>query len=281
VLILHYNFRVTTTTEDESDAPVRTTGGSIADRMRSLQNAGLAVSTTKRLSREVTSSASTTAAPRPNRISLQNLPSPPNFPTLASPMLASSSSAPSPHALVPTSSFGPPSPTSSASSSPRMAHVSLSEFTQAFPSIDELDEVDGLRLPSVPTGSSYGRHTADRSPGLGGFVHPKAFPALPMDPGPRPSSTPIPPTIDTFASRPASPARSPLSPTVPRKPSGLSLRSSSSRSPILPAGTPISEKPPEILQGIGVGCTESRRVREGAYQGGRRGLHRADGTTPA
>ncbi|TFY54819.1 hypothetical protein EVJ58_g8635, partial [Rhodofomes roseus] len=66
-----------------------------------------------------------------------------------------------------------------------------------------------------------------------------------MDPGPRPSSTPIPPTIDTFNSRPASPARSPLSPTVPRKPSGLSLRSSSSRSPVLPPSTPSSEKGPD------------------------------------
>ncbi|OSX64490.1 hypothetical protein POSPLADRAFT_1065606 [Postia placenta MAD-698-R-SB12] len=182
---------------DEEESPVlRSTGVvSIADRMRSLQNAGLAVSSTKRLSRE-------------------NLPPPPSssFPMLASPVVASSSTVASPHALVPTSSFGPPSPSSSASSSPHLSHLSLSEFGKAFPSIDELDEADGLKLPSLPTGSSIGRQDGF-PPQL--FAHPKPFPALPMDPGPRPSSTPIPPTINTFASRPASPARSPLSPTKP------------------------------------------------------------------
>ncbi|CCM01336.1 uncharacterized protein FIBRA_03385 [Fibroporia radiculosa] len=232
---------------------IRSPGGSIADRMRSLASAGLAVSTTKRFSREVAPITSASVAPplqptptsvasdavlRPNRISLQNLPSlPANFAaSLASPVV--SSAAP---VLVPTSSFGPPSPTSSTSSSPRVSHLSLSDFTQAFPSIDELDEADGLRLSSVPTGSS--KHSVDRPLP---YVQPKPFPALPMDYGPRPSSTPIPPTIDTFASRPASPSRSPMSPTVPRKPSGLSLKSSASRSPILPVATPITEKPPDL-----------------------------------
>ncbi|KZT67329.1 cysteine proteinase [Daedalea quercina L-15889] len=175
---------------DDAESSGRAVGTSIADRIRSLQNGGLAVSTTKRLSRE-------------------NILSPPSFATLASPTFASSA-VPSPHALVPTSSFGPPSPSSSTSSSPRMSHVNLSEFATTFPSIDELEEQDGLKLPSMPTGSSAGR--VDRS-----LFMPPRFPALPMDPGPRPSSTPIPPTIDTFNSRPASPARFPLSPTVPQK----------------------------------------------------------------
>ncbi|KAH9832545.1 uncharacterized protein C8Q71DRAFT_258180 [Rhodofomes roseus] len=235
--------QASTSNEDEAESPGRAVGTSIADRIRSLQSGGLAVSANKRLSREVASPAlpSPTLPEmpvlKPQRISLHTLPSPPSFTQLASPTFASAA-APSPHALVPTSSFGPPSPSSSTSSSPRMSHMSLSEFATSFPSIDELEEHDVLKLPSVPTGSSAGR--ADKSP----FIPPR-FPVLPMDPGPRPSSTPIPPTIDTFNSRPASPARSPLSPTVPRKPSGLSLRSSSSRSPVLPPSTPSSEKGPD------------------------------------
>lgn len=65
-----------------------------------------------------------------------------------------------------------------------------------------------------------------------------------MDMGPRPSSTPIPPTIDTFQSRPSSPMRSPLSPTVPRKPSNMALNMASSnlqRSPVIPS-TPTAER---------------------------------------
>lgn len=234
--------RSSASSEKETENSGRPVGSSIADRIRSLQNGGLAVTTSKRISREVTSPPQTAVppeapVPKPQRISLQNLPSPPNFASLASPAFASAAT-PSPHALVPTSSFGPPSPSSSTGSSPRTSHMSLTEFATSFPSIDELEEQDGLRLPSVPTGSSTGR-----SP----FVPPR-FPALPMDPGPRPSSTPIPPTIDTFNSRPASPApgRSPLSPTVPRKPSGLSLRSSSSRSPVLPPSTPSSDKGSDV-----------------------------------
>ncbi|KZT07231.1 cysteine proteinase [Laetiporus sulphureus 93-53] len=230
--------------EVEADAPPHATGGSIADRIRSLQNTGLAVSTTKRLSREVApaSPAASTAAPaadtsgsRPSPngrtgSTMQNLPSP----VLASSVASSSS----PHALVPASSLGPPSPSSSTSSSPRLSILSLSDFAQTFPSIDELDEGEGPHMPSAPSGT-------DRGP-LSPSAHSKPFPALPMDPGPRPSSTPIPHTIDTFISRPASPVRTPLSPSVPRKPSGLSLRSSASRSPVLPAATPVAQKPPEI-----------------------------------
>ncbi|KAH9930213.1 uncharacterized protein B0H18DRAFT_1116912 [Fomitopsis serialis] len=150
--------------EDEAESPA--VGTSIADRIRLLQNGGLAVSTNKRLSREVASPTLPSTLPdvpmlKPQRMSLQNLPSPPSFTTLASPTFASAA-APSPHALVPTSSFGPPSPSSSTSSSPRVSHLSLSEFATSFPSIDELEEHDGLNLHSIPTGSSGGR--ADRSP---------------------------------------------------------------------------------------------------------------------
>ncbi|KAF6761810.1 ubiquitin carboxyl-terminal hydrolase 4 [Ephemerocybe angulata] len=56
---------------------------------------------------------------------------------------------PSPHTLISASSFGPPSPSSSPSSSPQL---DLSGFSQAFPSIEELDESPSFSLPSAPTG---------------------------------------------------------------------------------------------------------------------------------
>ncbi|OCH85882.1 cysteine proteinase [Obba rivulosa] len=249
--------------ESEADTPVRTGGTSIADRMRSLQSAGLAVSTTKRLSRDIptgTPPMSPDVTRPSNRLSLQPVPSPslaasalaiPAPPAVTTTSTLGTPPAPSPHALVPTSSLGPPSPASSASSSPRISHFNVAEFTQAFPSIDELDEIGGFRLPSAPTGTSIGSGSGSaagsRKPSVADmrspFVPSKAFPALPLDPGPRPSSTPIPSSMDTFLSRPSSPTRSPLSSTVPRKPSGLSLRTSPSRSPVIPAATPGTEKP--------------------------------------
>ena len=62
--------------------------------------------------------------------------------------------------------------------------------------------------------------------------------ALDLDPGPRPASTPIPPTMNVIQSRPPSPPiraagssqRSPLSPIVPPKPTGLIMTSSGSSS---------------------------------------------------
>ncbi|KAL4251575.1 hypothetical protein ABKN59_006688 [Abortiporus biennis] len=242
----------TSTSRDVDEAPLKS-GGGIADRVRALQSAGLSVATSKRISREIPSSASPTSPDlsfhKPNRISLHGLPSPILPSGLASPV-ATSSVSPSPHTLVPASSFGPPSPTSSASSSPHHSHLSLSEFAQTFPSIDELEEANGLHLPSIPTGTSTGsrssKHSISPHRAEGPPIYaPKAFPVLPLDPGPRPSSTPIPPTIDTFVSRPGSPAtRSPLSPTVPRKPSALGLNKQTSRSPLIPSGsiTPNMEK---------------------------------------
>ncbi|EMD39329.1 hypothetical protein CERSUDRAFT_64183 [Gelatoporia subvermispora B] len=243
-----------TRTEPEADVSFRPTGGSIAERIRSLQSAGLVDPTAKRLSRDISTNTppmSPDVARAPHRLSIQSFPSPPIThsalappPPLASSTTLGTPPAPSPHALVPTSSLGPPSPASSTSSSPRLAHYNVSEFVQAFPPIDELDldELDPARLPSAPTGTSVGSGSTggSRKPSVAdmrAFALPKAFPTLPLDPGPRPSSTPIPSSIDTFLSRPSSPVapRTPLSPTVPRKPSGLSLRTSPSRSPVLPA----------------------------------------------
>ncbi|KIK96766.1 hypothetical protein PAXRUDRAFT_10598 [Paxillus rubicundulus Ve08.2h10] len=60
----------------------------------------------------------------------------------------------------------------------------------------------------------------------------KPFPSLSIDPGPRPSSTPITPIMNSFISRPASPA-------ITSKPSINSLGSS----PLSPKSSPVFEKP--------------------------------------
>ncbi|THH17441.1 hypothetical protein EW146_g3362 [Bondarzewia mesenterica] len=233
-----------------AEAPVQKLGVSIADRMRSLQDAGLSVGTSKRLSREIpngfpsSSPQSPTSDDRPRANPIPGL----GILTPAVNQTVSTSAsgtihtlAPSPHALVSPSTLSPPSPSSSASSSPRASLFSLSEFAQTFPSIDELEESDGRQLAAVNTGASSSSrrsrrdNTGDRSPSVA-----KPFPILPFNPGPRPSSTPISPMIDSFASRPASPSRSPLSPTIPHKPSGLLAKSS--RSPLIPASS-IVDKP--------------------------------------
>ncbi|KAK7685731.1 hypothetical protein QCA50_011076 [Cerrena zonata] len=241
---------------------------SLADRMRKLRSAGMDVSSagpvSKRISKDLSinlppssssdlpvstapSLPSVPSAP-PTRSLLQGLPSPlpSTSSSLASPA-ATSSKLPSPHTLIPASSFGPPSPTSSPPESP------LDGANFRYPSIDELNRRDGLQQPS--TSSSIPPAPAQPSPlpaPIPSFPIPSpafpiprpAFPALPLDHAPRPSSTPIPPTIDTFISRPGSPAiSSPLSPTVPRKPSNLGLNKAS-RSPLIPNGvlTPAAEK---------------------------------------
>jgi ubiquitin carboxyl-terminal hydrolase 8 len=211
-------------------------GGSIADRMRSLQDAGLSVSTSKRVSREFPTTSAVPLSPtstssdgtRSTRNSLQalSLLSPP-ISHSASVSSKISSSANTSHSFVSPSALGPPSPTSSTSSSPRTSFLTPVEFSQTFPSIDELEEIDSRRTaPDVDahTDSSSGQasrrppstHQAvDGSPSIGS----KSFPVLPIELGTRPSSTPITPAVDHFASRPASPVKRPLgvrgSPLVP------------------------------------------------------------------
>ncbi|KAH8995056.1 cysteine proteinase [Lactarius hatsudake] len=118
-----------------------------------------------------------------------------------------SSPPPPVHSFVSPSAFGPPSPTSSASSSPRTSFLTPVEFSQAFPSIDELEEIDGRRAAARTVSLHHGPAVpilpADHSPNIGT----KSFPVLPVDLGTRPSSTPITPVADHFASRPASPVK--------------------------------------------------------------------------
>ncbi|KAI0058855.1 cysteine proteinase [Artomyces pyxidatus] len=225
----------------------KASGGSIADRMRSLQDAGLSVSTTKRISRELPSALSIPLSPttssvdasRTIRSTMQGL-------GLSSPTISHSTSVssilgsppPSSHTFVSPSTLSPPSPSSSTSSSPRATSFSPIEFSQTFPSIDELEEkeIETRPLPVPPTGaSSSGRpspwNTGDRSP-----VNGVKFPVLPVDPGPRPASTPISPAIDHFASRPSSPTKLANSPGLTPK----QLAFKPSRSP-LNQHTPMPE----------------------------------------
>ena len=136
----------------------------------------------------------------------------------------SSSTNHSPHAFVPTSSLGlAPSPASSPSHSPEQSTYSLTEFSQHFPSIDEFEEItsstNGVQL-------DHTRRNTRRDAGLFNVnATGLNFPILPVDPGPRPSSTPITPNTNSFVSRPASPVvGSPAMPIpIPRKPSALGL----------------------------------------------------------
>ncbi|TFK29579.1 cysteine proteinase [Coprinopsis marcescibilis] len=194
--------------ERQEDGVDTKSGGSIADRVRALQDNGMAVGPSKRFSREVV-----------------NLPTPPHSParitTSTSASITSSivvpptPVSPSPHTLVSPSSFGPPSPSSSPSSSPQM---DLSGFSQSFPSIDELDEsLAALSLPSVPTGAP-GAAANGVAKGVGnGIAAPSPLTQFRSyaDHIERPASTPIPAIVSTFSSRPGSPNLT----TMP-KPSG-------------------------------------------------------------
>ncbi|KAF9233475.1 hypothetical protein BU15DRAFT_53836 [Melanogaster broomeanus] len=232
--------------------PSARVGNSIADRVKKLNDAGLSVDTSKRSSRDL-STAPLTSLPlrspepiRTHKLSTSLVSTPPQFSAFIPPSNSSSATS-SPHAVVPPSSLGPPSPTSSDSSSPRLAHTSLSGFAQAFPSIDELNELDVSRFPSVPqfTGNSITSHHAN---GLNGVESPtfstlKSFPSLSIDPGPRPASTPITPTMNAFMSRPASPAIASKRSINSLASSPLSAKTSSiPEKPTIPASTTITPK---------------------------------------
>jgi ubiquitin carboxyl-terminal hydrolase 8 len=205
---VYQNYSASLDTSKSENGLITKSGGSIADRMRSLQDAGLTVSTTKRfLNSNLPTPPKSPEIDRHNRNASFGLPSPPNQSTILAPVTPISST-PSPHAFVSPSTLGPPSPTSSPSSSPQISHYGLSEFSQAFPPIDELDESDRVKYPQDVLTKSEMTSTTESRP----------FPVLPIDPGPRPSSTPITPTINTFISRPGTPA-----PThaIQQKPSNL------------------------------------------------------------
>ncbi|KAJ3506378.1 hypothetical protein NLJ89_g6900 [Agrocybe chaxingu] len=184
------------------------TGKSIKDRMKALQDNGLSLGQPK-----------SPALPTPP-MSPRNFNSTPHFNPLPTPpsVAPSISASVSNHVFVSPSTLGPPSPTSSPSSSPPNTALSASDlngFNQAFPSIDELDNTPAFSLPSVPTGvsstssSSHNKDLRNAEPPLSPLVSFRNF--VPIE---RPSSTPITPTNINFGSRPPSPK--------PIKPSGLS-----------------------------------------------------------
>ncbi|KAJ7066422.1 ubiquitin carboxyl-terminal hydrolase 4 [Mycena amicta] len=153
----------------DEDKPARV--GGIQERIQALKNNGLNLATDRKIA-----------------------------PPLASPKVST------PHALVSPSSFGPPSPASTPSSSPLQTYMpalpiapplspsrslSISSTEAKFPSISELDET---------------------------FPAPREIPDYNFLPIDRPSSTPVTPTVSSFVSRPASPSK----PPIPHKPSNLS-----------------------------------------------------------
>jgi ubiquitin carboxyl-terminal hydrolase 8 len=231
--------------------------GSLTDRLRALRESGMDVSTIqeKRVSRDGPSPV----LPNQDEIQIRNpspISPLPRFPdTLHSQGARKSNSNPfstdtDNHTFVPASALGPPSPLSSPASSPRSSHFNISldnmskqismsstssfkpqsnsppsyplefsHFTQHFPSITELDELNQYNLPTVPTTIPGTKPAAGPSNGIAGNASAdkgnsemdswssRSFPMPPVTPIPRPSSTPITPTHNTFVSRSPSPER--------------------------------------------------------------------------
>ncbi|TFK39717.1 hypothetical protein BDQ12DRAFT_681082 [Crucibulum laeve] len=176
---------------------VETNGGpvSVADRVRALQDSGLDIASSKRISRDLSnlptpphSPKNTTSPIQPTSASILStlLPATPTIPI--GPSSPSSTSLPS--VFVPTSALGPPSPGSSPTMSPKSpANDLLAGFNRAFPALDELEE---SMLHSVPTGVSTGSNKSFKD--LRNADSPASALAslrnfqVPME---RPSSTPI------------------------------------------------------------------------------------------
>ncbi|KAJ3889962.1 ubiquitin carboxyl-terminal hydrolase 4 [Lentinula edodes] len=214
------------TSSFEGNSVSQKSGGSIADRKKALQNSGLSISTSnKRFTSTSTSFGSSPASASTSSISVSN-------------------SSIYSHAFVSPSTFGPPSPGSSPSSSPTLPTRSFSTsseynaFNAQFPSIDELDESDGrldgstpFTLPSVPTGRSTNSNRSVGSARSGRSLRRTPHAALRNFMVPvveRPSSTPSTPfrgSGSIWDSRPGSPTPTSTSkapPVVPNKPSALS-----------------------------------------------------------
>ncbi|KAJ3920053.1 ubiquitin carboxyl-terminal hydrolase 4 [Lentinula edodes] len=194
------------TSSFEGNSVSQKSGGSIADRKKALQNSGLSISTSnKRFTSTSTSFGSSPASASTSSISVSN-------------------SSIYSHAFVSPSTFGPPSPGSSPSSSPTLPTRSFSTsseynaFNAQFPSIDELDESDGrldgstpFTLPSVPTGRSTNSNRSVGSARSGRSLRRTPHAALRNFMVPvveRPSSTPSTPfrgSGSIWDSRPGSP----------------------------------------------------------------------------
>ncbi|KAJ3767872.1 ubiquitin carboxyl-terminal hydrolase 4 [Lentinula raphanica] len=241
------------TTSNEGSSVSQKSGGSIADRMKALQNSGLSITTaSKRFSKDLHTEETPISATSPTP---RNLTSGTSFASTSA-SSASSSSSLYGHAFVSPSTLGPPSPESSPSSSPTLPIRSFSSssefnaFNAQFPSIDELNEADGTpdspsafsALPSIPTGrSATPVPLASPLPALNGTPQtPHAtlrnfiVPVLE-----RPSSTPSTPLRTSggiWDSRPGSPTPTANPPPLAllNRPSGLSTSRSLENSDAIP-----------------------------------------------
>ncbi|CAG8769560.1 15325_t:CDS:1, partial [Acaulospora colombiana] len=153
--------------------------------------------------------------------------------------------------------FGPPSPTHSSGSSgdedddiqvprvhdgPRSPPVrSPSEFSRAFPPIDELNERDPApAMPSIPTGAPGKTVTSPNGHPPNGIPwKAKAFPAV-MNMEPRPASTPIPIKRLSAGSRPQTPGQYVGSPTQAYLPSQASPRTNGIHEPTSNVDLPLT-----------------------------------------
>ncbi|KAJ3781622.1 ubiquitin carboxyl-terminal hydrolase 4 [Lentinula aff. detonsa] len=243
--------KATSTSPNEGNSVSQKSGGSIADRMKALQNSGLSISTSnKRYSKDphingiptsATLSAANGLSSPSNTLSTLNSASS-STSTSASSASASSTSLIYSHAFVSPSTLGPPSPGSSPSSSPTLPTRSFSTsseyntFNAQFPRIDELDEYDG-RLDASGIISTNTGGSIRGQPPLASPI--PAMPGTPQTPHAalrnfivpvveRPSSTPSTPLHGSggiWDSRPGSPTlivNSKIPPVVPNKLSGLS-----------------------------------------------------------
>ncbi|KAK0472308.1 hypothetical protein EDD18DRAFT_1232052, partial [Armillaria luteobubalina] len=223
-------------TSSLSDGPIRKYEGSPADRLQDLRDNGLAVNTTsKRLSLQHSPPVQSPSSP--SRAVRHSQPPPPPSTSLS--VAAPSGSPPSLDSLVSPSSFGPPSPASTPSSSPLSSQYNLSEFTQTFPPIDELDETPSFQRPSVPTcistsSSRWSKHgrkgLSPVSPGFrvsSSHKSPSPLKSLTLlqhalhnstNRIERPSNTPITPIMNSSTSRPRLPSKT----KATLKPSNLS-----------------------------------------------------------
>lgn len=126
----------------------------------------------------------------------------------------------SPRQFVPVSSFGPPSPTHSAGSSPEEDDIQVprvhrdppirspSDFSRTFPPIDELNERDPTSMfPTVPTHAPGASKIVTSPNGVHPPHRPNGIPwkGKQFDMEPRPASTPIPIKRLSAGNRPQTP----------------------------------------------------------------------------
>lgn len=241
------------TTDTDGGSLNRRSGGSLAQRLKELQGSGIQGDFGRRIQRPPSQnfrpqsppvaipSRGPTPAPRgptpgpytnrrPSLSFVPPIPPPSPKPNGAGPTIYRAATATpippgtSPRQFVPISSFGPPSPTHSAGSSPEEDDIQVprvhhdppirspTDFSRKFPPIDELNERDPSSIfPSVPTNApGMGKpmtspngiptHMANGTP-----WKPKQFSAV-RDMEPRPASTPIPIKRMSAGSRPQTPA---------------------------------------------------------------------------